>query len=221
MVNYNNNALNTIYNGMNVEQIKLISSCESVKEAWDILQTRFEGSDDVKRNKLLTLATRFENLHMLEEESLFDFYTKLCEIANESFVLGEKIPEFVLVRKIIRSLPHRFQPKSNAIEESKNLDNMIVEELMGYPLLAFEMNLKQSKNGKTIAFKLALEKTENVESHRDDEEDELALPIKNFHKFLKKASKQTKSRVSGSKASKGKIRRKPSICMWCVKYVAE
>ena len=96
------------------------------KEAWDILQTTFEGSGDVKRNKFLTLATRIENLHMLEEESLFYFYTNLCDIANESFILGEKIPEFVLVRKIIRSLPNRFQPKTTAIEESKKLDIMKV-----------------------------------------------------------------------------------------------
>ena len=48
-------------------------------------------------------------------------------------------------------------------------------------------------------------KAENVESH----EDELALLTKNFHKFLKKAGKQTKSRFFGSKASKGKSSFKP------------
>ena len=56
----------------------------------------FEGLDDVKHNKLLTLTTRFKNLHMLEEESLSNFYTKLCDIANKSFALREKIPEFCL-----------------------------------------------------------------------------------------------------------------------------
>ena len=103
LANYNNMALNTIFNRNDAEQIKLIFSCESTKEAWDILQTMFEGSSDVKRNKLLTFTTRFKNLHMLEEESLSNFYTKLCDIANESFALGEKIPASVLVRK---SLDH-------------------------------------------------------------------------------------------------------------------
>ena len=32
---------------------------------------------------------------MLEEESLFDFYIKLCDIANECFALGEKIPKYL------------------------------------------------------------------------------------------------------------------------------
>ena len=97
LANYNNKALSAIFNGVDAEQIKLISSCEFAKEAWDILQTTFESSGDVKHNKFLTLTTRFENLHMLEEESLFDFYTMLCVIANEPIALGEKILESVLV----------------------------------------------------------------------------------------------------------------------------
>ena len=52
----------------------------------------------MKRNKLLSLATHFENLRMHDDESLSNFYTKLCDIANESFALGEKIPETILVR---------------------------------------------------------------------------------------------------------------------------
>ena len=69
---------------------------------------------------------------MLEEESFSDFYINLCDICNESFALGEKIPESVL-------------------EESKNLDTMRAEELMG-SLHTFQMNLKQWKKEKTIAF---------------------------------------------------------------------
>ena len=77
----------------------------------------------MKRNKLSSFTTRFENLRMLDDESLYDFYTKLCDIANESFTLSEKIPETKLVRKIMRSLPDRFCSKVIAIEEAKDLDS--------------------------------------------------------------------------------------------------
>ena len=103
LVNYNTRALYAIFNGCDIEQIKLISTCETAKEAWEILQTNFEGSGDVKRNKLTSLTTRFEELRMEENETLSGYYTKLCDIANESFALGEKIPESVMVRKIVRS----------------------------------------------------------------------------------------------------------------------
>ena len=61
---------------------------------------------------------------MIDNESLYEFYTKLCDISNEFFALGKKIPESILVRKVVRSLPNRFQPKTTAIKESKNLDTM-------------------------------------------------------------------------------------------------
>ena len=57
LANYNNKALHAIFNGCDAHHIKLISSYETAKEAWDILQTTFEGSGDVKRNKLLSLTT--------------------------------------------------------------------------------------------------------------------------------------------------------------------
>ena len=46
---YNNKALHAIFNGVGECFIKLISSCESAKEAWQILQTQFEGTADVKK----------------------------------------------------------------------------------------------------------------------------------------------------------------------------
>ena len=63
----------------------------------------------------MSITTCFENLRMHDDKSLSKFYTKLCDIANESFVLSEKIPKTTLVRKIIRSLPDKFSCKVIAI----------------------------------------------------------------------------------------------------------
>ena len=93
LANYNNRTLHAIFNGCDADLIKLISSCETAQEVWEILRTTFEGSGDVKRNKLISLTTRFENLRMHDDESFSNFYTKLCDIANELFALGKKIPE--------------------------------------------------------------------------------------------------------------------------------
>ena len=60
LAKYNNKALHTIFNGCDTDHIKFLSSCETTKEAWEILQTTFEGSGDVKKNKLLYLNTHFE-----------------------------------------------------------------------------------------------------------------------------------------------------------------
>ena len=106
-----------------------------------------------------------------------------------------------MVRKIVRSLLDRFQPKIVAIEESKNLDIMKVDDLMS-SLLAFEMNLKSRRKEKSIAFKTTQESVEPSNEENDD--DELALLTKNFKKFLKNVGKNSKTNSSSTKNTKGK-----------------
>ena len=73
MANYNNKVLHAIFNGCDIDNIKLISSCETAKEVWDILQTTFESLGDVKRKKLLSLTTSFENHKMHDDGSFLIF----------------------------------------------------------------------------------------------------------------------------------------------------
>ncbi|MCI92649.1 gag-pol polyprotein, partial [Trifolium medium] len=47
--------------------------------------------------------------------------TRLRDIANSSFALGEKMPGEKLTRKILRSMPKRSDMRVTAIEESQDL----------------------------------------------------------------------------------------------------
>ena len=90
LANSNFKALNVIFTTVDVTQFKLISACESVINAWIILQNAHEGTSSVKILKLQMLVSRFKDLRMLEDETISDFNSKLCDIANETFTLGEK-----------------------------------------------------------------------------------------------------------------------------------
>ncbi|XP_012848271.1 PREDICTED: uncharacterized protein LOC105968194 [Erythranthe guttata] len=140
----NSKALNAIFNGVDINQFKIISACECAKEAWEKLQTAYEGTTSVRLSKLQMLATRFEDLRMEENETVSDFNSKLCDIANEAHGLGETYPEVKLVRKVLRSMPDRFAYKVTAIEEASDVDSLRLEDLMGN-LQTFENKLNISK----------------------------------------------------------------------------
>ena len=72
------------------------------------MEIAHEGTTTVRQSKLNILTTKFENLRMHESETISEFNSWLCDIANESFALGEKIAEAKLVSKTLRSLPQRF-----------------------------------------------------------------------------------------------------------------
>jgi hypothetical protein len=114
----NSKALNVIFNGVDKNMFKLINTYTNAKQAWEILQTAHEGTSKVRMSKLQLLTTKFENLKMDEDETISKFNTRLRDIGNSSFALGEKMPEEKLARKILRSLPKRFNMKVTAIKES-------------------------------------------------------------------------------------------------------
>ena len=190
LANSNSKALNAIFNAVDAIQFKLISTCESAKEAWEILQTAHEGTDAVRLSRLQILTTRFENLRMGEEESISEFNARLCDIANEAFALGEKFSDEKLVRKTLRSLPKRFAYKVTAIEEAKDVRKMKLEELIG-SLRTFEMNLEEEKGDKKsegIAFQAGNQEGQ-TEALCDDYDDDLAESIAKIIKRLNKINR--------------------------------
>ena len=129
--NFNNRALNTLFSAVVNEEFKKISSTETVKEAWTILQTTYEGTKAVNDSKLQRLTTSFKEIKRKEDESFDKFYAKFKDIVNSTFNLRETIPEPKIVRKVLRSLPERFHAKITAIEESKGIDKIPLTELVG------------------------------------------------------------------------------------------
>ena len=67
---------------------------------------------------------------MSEDESFNSFYSKLNKVVVRKFNFGEKTEDSKIVRKILRSLPESFRAKVTAIEESKDLDDIKVQELV-------------------------------------------------------------------------------------------
>ena len=137
------------------------------------------------RTQLQMLTTQFEELRMSEDESFDSFYSKLNEVIVSKFNLGEKTEDSKVVRKFLRSLPESFRTKVTAIEESKDLDKIKVQELIG-SLQTYELSLPNQRKSKSLALKTINEK---VEGHGSSDEDaiekDVAYLAKNFWKFLK------------------------------------
>jgi hypothetical protein len=131
------------------------------------------------------LISRFEEIKMLEEENFGEFYSKMRDLRNSMVSLGKPISDVKLIQKILRSLPERFRIKVTTIEESKDLKEMKIEELVG-SLQTYELSLPPVKKLKNVALKASNNKVEA--SSKDDFEDEekaVAMLAKNFRRLMK------------------------------------
>src|SRR4030042_6792138 len=90
---------------------------------------------------------------MRDDETIQDFHMSILDIANSSSALGESMSEEKLVRKILRSLPKKFDMKVTAIEEDQDITSMKVDELIGsLQNNEIVVNNRTDKKEKNIAF---------------------------------------------------------------------
>ena len=123
--------MNDLFNAVTNEEFKKISSTETTKKAWTILQTTYEGTKAVKDSKLQRLTISFEKIKMEEDESFDEVYAKLKNIVNLAFNLGETNREPKIVRKVLKSLLEIFHAKITEIEASKDIDKIPLTKLVG------------------------------------------------------------------------------------------
>jgi hypothetical protein len=118
---------------------------------------------------------------MLENETFGEFYTRINDLRNLLVILMKKVSDAKLIKKILRSLLERFRIKVISIEESKDLDSMKIEELVG-SFQTYEYSLPVVKKAKGMTFKATKSKVSSEED--SDNEEELALITNRINKLM-------------------------------------
>ena len=184
--------MNAIFNVVSMEEFKKISNVEVAHTTWNILQNVHKGTKAVKINKLQQLTTRFESIRMSNDESFDEFYAKLNDIVNSVYNLGEIYGQPKIVKKILRSLIEDFRPKVTVITESKDMDFIPIDELVGF-LQSYELNLPKTNKSKSMALK----SVNDVDGNEFDDE-LFAIGItylsNNFRNFLRNNNKRARGK---------------------------
>ena len=137
------------------------------KSIWDKIILSYEGDAKIKSAKLQTLRIQYENLKMLNEEIIENFFLCLDDIVNRMRNLGETITESTLVEKVLRSLMTKFESKVSALEEKQDLQNLTMVQLHGI-LTAYEMRRGEPSEVKEVVFRTSTKEKE-VQKIEDDE----------------------------------------------------
>ncbi|XP_010430901.1 PREDICTED: uncharacterized protein LOC104715161 [Camelina sativa] len=173
----NSLAISAIFNGVRRDQFSLIQGCTSAKEAWEILQNIFEGTTSVKRTRLDILASEFENLRMYEFENITAFSGRIYAIANEARALGKNYKNRKLVKKLWRSLAHRYHPVKIVMDVALDIENMSFKEVVSR-LLSYELQYLSSdvgKNTQGIDVCSVCDSEENTEARKTEELESLVV----------------------------------------------
>jgi predicted GNAT family acetyltransferase len=126
-------ALYILYQGVDETGLEKVAGAIISKEAWAILQTAYKGAERVKQH----LKREFESLKMKDSEGISDYITRVQIVTNHLKRNGENLIEMRIVEKILRSLTNAFENLVCAIKESKDLNELSIDEVAG-SLMAHE-----------------------------------------------------------------------------------
>ncbi|KAL8101051.1 uncharacterized protein LOC141702416 [Apium graveolens] len=90
-----------------------------------------QGADHVKKSKIQTLKSEFENLNMKETDQLDDFCIKINGLVTTIRALGEEITKRYILKRLLRAMPNKYLQIVSTIEQFGDLENMTVEEIVG------------------------------------------------------------------------------------------
>ena len=144
-------ALFYIHQAMHERILPRVASTKKDKEAWDTLQTSYQGMDKVKTTKLQILRRDFETMSMKDSDTVDSFYTHITGLINQIKSHGETIEDRKFVEKVLRSLPPKFDTLVVTREERKDSSQFSLYELQA-SLINHEHRLNRSNMSLANAF---------------------------------------------------------------------
>ncbi|GJU92263.1 hypothetical protein Tco_1304686 [Tanacetum coccineum] len=150
-------------------------------------------NNQVKANKIDLLVQQYEQFTIPEEESIDNAFAKFNTIITSLKALDEGFSSKNCVRKFLRALHPKWRAKVTAIEESKNLTTLPLDELIGN-LKVYEEVIKKDfetvkgkkEQSRSLALKVKKEVSDEDSSSSDSEDEEYAMAVKEFKKFFKR-----------------------------------
>ncbi|GJU32269.1 hypothetical protein Tco_1175858 [Tanacetum coccineum] len=149
--------------------------------------------DDLKKKLAKNNEAKMVIYNALPQESIDNAFAKFNTIITSLKALDEGFSSKNYVRKFLRALHPKWHAKVTAIEESKNLTTLPLDELIGN-LKVYEEVIKKDfetvkgkkEQSRSLALKVKKEVSDEDSSSSDSEDEEYAMAVKEFKKFFKR-----------------------------------
>ncbi|GJW88389.1 retrovirus-related pol polyprotein from transposon TNT 1-94 [Tanacetum coccineum] len=170
--------------------------CNMAKEIWKTLLITHQGNNQFKDNKINLLVKQYEQFFISEVESIYSTFARFNTIITSLKALDEGYSSKNYVRKFLRALHPKWRAKVTAIEESKDLTSLSLDELIGN-LKVHEMIIKKDSEivkaegeRKSLALKAKKEYSDDECLTSRSKDEEYAMAVRDFKKFFKRRSKE-------------------------------
>ncbi|KAJ9566374.1 LOW QUALITY PROTEIN: hypothetical protein OSB04_002340 [Centaurea solstitialis] len=138
----------------------------TAKEMWSTLCVLYEGSNEVKKSKKISLVRKYELFCHEKGESITNYYNRFNSLLNDLLLLGKVYDNEEVLNKFMDGLPEFWENICTCIKTSKDLETVSLTVLFG-TLVNYEQTKLQRKHlrdikGSSIAFMSKSSKSKSV-----------------------------------------------------------
>ncbi|XP_073273260.1 uncharacterized protein [Primulina huaijiensis] len=173
---------------------------EKHRSEWAAEDKKKANPDNTKENKLTVAIQKFDNAKTKPGETLVEFDERFSGIIIELTSLGKKYSNREIALKVMRALPRKWDVKTIAVRESKDLNKLELHDLFtDLKVYEFELGIRTEEEPSTSQQTKALAATtvtlpvEEYTSKKSAEQlsnDAMSLFVKKFSKFMRKNQSQ-------------------------------
>ncbi|KAH0765426.1 hypothetical protein KY285_001297 [Solanum tuberosum] len=145
-------AKNYLFQAIDCPILETILCKETSKDIWDSMKKKYQGTARVNRAQLQTLRRDFKTLQMKKAKSVMSYCARTMEISNKMRFHGEKMNDVIIVEKILHYLTPKYDYVICSIEESKDIDELPLDELQS-SLLVREQKMNRNSTSEEQALK--------------------------------------------------------------------
>nr|GEU44453.1 zf-CCHC domain-containing protein/UBN2 domain-containing protein [Tanacetum cinerariifolium] len=151
------------------------------------------GNSQVKDNKIDLLVQQYEQFTISKEKSIDNASARFNTIITSLKALYESLSSKNYVRKFLRALHPKWRAKVTAIDKSKDLTSLSLDELIEN-LKVYEVIIKKDskmvkdkiEQNRSLALEAKKESSDEDSLTFDSEDKEYAMAVRDFKKFFKR-----------------------------------
>ncbi|XP_074324260.1 uncharacterized protein LOC141661156 [Apium graveolens] len=139
-VNKYKRAMNIMFNGIYSDMFECVMNSPTAKDVWDTIRNLYEGSKQVRENKMQLLIRQYEYFQSIPGKSLSETFSRFQKLLN-----GLRLHKRVyLVKdsnmKFLRSLPKEWKSTTVSIRNSYDYKDHTLDRLYGV-LKTYELEM--------------------------------------------------------------------------------
>ncbi|GLJ10682.1 hypothetical protein SUGI_0132960 [Cryptomeria japonica] len=125
---------------------------ENPKEVWDTLENIYGGDEHVKQAKEESLRGKFEDMQMVEDETIQQYGIRIKTIVGHIKSAGGKMEDSTVISKVLRSLLLVYAIRVVSIQELRSIDktkvslDSIIAKLTTYELNSFDGSVQKTES---------------------------------------------------------------------------